>query len=350
MHDPLRVAVVGYGLAGSLFHAPFIAAVEGLTVSAVVTSDPQRQDAARHAHPAATVFRHVDELWAAAPEHDAVVIATPNRHHVPLARAALAAGLAVVVDKPLAASATDGAALVAEAAAAGRPLTVFQNRRFDGDFTTLQAVLASGELGELLRVESRFERWRPLPKAGAWREDADPAQAGGQLFDLGAHLIDQALLLLGQPESVYAESDRRRAGVTVDDDTFVAITFPGGRRAHLWTSMLAAEPGPRFIARGSKGTFVCWGLDPQEPALQAGARPGAPGWVAPVDRRATVTTDAGTRTIDVPAGRWETFYERWRDALRGVAPVPVDPADAVRGLQVIEAARHSAASGTVVTL
>ncbi|WP_420876667.1 Gfo/Idh/MocA family oxidoreductase, partial [Streptomyces niveiscabiei] len=206
--NPLRVGLIGYGLAGSVFHAPLIGTTKGLTLDTVVTSNPDRQAQARAEHPGAGVVASPDELLARAGELDLVVIASPNRTHVPLATAALDAGLPVVVDKPIAGTAAEARALAALAEERGLLLSVFQNRRWDNDFLTLRKLLADGELGDVWRFESRFERWRPLPKGG-WRESGDPAEIGGLLYDLGSHLVDQALVLFGPVTSVYAEADVR---------------------------------------------------------------------------------------------------------------------------------------------
>src|SRR3954469_15978138 len=217
---PLRVGLLGYGLAGRVFHAPLIAACPDLVLAAVVTRDPERRAALRAVHPGAEALDAPEQLWERAASLDLVVVATPNRSHAALARAALHAGLAVVVDKPLATSAAEARALIDEARARGRRLTVFQNRRWDGDYLTVRKLIADGALGAVHRFESRFERWNPVPRPG-WRESGDPADAGGLLFDLGAHLIDQALQLFGPARTVYAELDRRRPGVVADDDAFV---------------------------------------------------------------------------------------------------------------------------------
>jgi predicted dehydrogenase len=209
----LRVGLIGYGLAGSAFHAPLIAATPGMELAAVVTANPERARQVRERYPGAVVVDSAERLWERAPDLDLTVVATPNRTHVPLAVAALDAGLAVVVDKPLATTAEDGRRLADEARRRGLLLSVFQNRRWDGDFLTLRRLIGEGALGEVHRFESRFERWRPTPKTG-WREQGDPAEAGGVLFDLGAHLIDQALVLFGPARRVYAELDRRRPGWT----------------------------------------------------------------------------------------------------------------------------------------
>lgn len=351
MNDrPIRVGLIGYGLAGSVFHAPLIASVAGLRLAAVVTGNAERGAQARSEYPDVEVVPAAEGLWERAGELDLVVVASPNRTHVALARAALAAGLPVVVDKPLAATAAEGDALVEEARRRGLLLSVFQNRRWDGDFLTLRRLVAAGALGEVFRFESRFSRWRPAPKPG-WRERGDPAEAGGVLFDLGSHLVDQALVLFGPVESVYAETDRRRPGVEVDDDAFVALTHASGVRSHLWMSAVAAEHGARMRVFGSAAGYVKDGLDVQEDALKAGARPGPSGWGSePRERWGRV--GAGSEWTPVPTehGAYPAFYAGIAAALRHGTPPPVDPADAVRGLRIIEAARRSAREGTVVRM
>ena len=258
-----------------MFHAPLVAATPGLRVAAVVTRNPERRERAERDHPGVRVVAEVAEMLA---EVDIAVVATPNREHVPVARAALDAGVHVVVDKPLAVTASEGRELVEEAHRAGRVLTVFQNRRWDGDFLTVRRLLERGALGQVVRFESRFERWRPKIAPGAWRESGDPREGGGLLLDLGSHLVDQALVLFGRPRSVYAEVERRREGATVDDDVFVALEHDGGVRSHLWANVVAAAPDSRFRVLGLEAAYVKDGLDPQEAALRAGARPGDPGW------------------------------------------------------------------------
>ncbi len=346
---------MGYGLAGSVFHAPLVAATPGLRVAAVVTGDAGRAAAARDAYPGVQIVRHADELFAAPETVDLVVVAAPNVAHVSLARRAVAARVPVVVDKPFATTAADAAALVREAEAAGVLVTVFQNRRHDDDFRTLRAVLGGGTLGRVVRVESRYDRYRPAVQAGRWRENADPAIGGGLLLDLGAHLVDQAVALFGAPEAVYAEVDRVRPGAAVDDDVFLALRYDDGPRVHLWATMTARLAGPRFRVAGLAGTFEVHGADPQEDALRAGARPGDPGWgVDPSRRTGTLRADVGgvpvTAAVELLPGAYEHFYAGVRDAIRNGSRPPVDPWDAVLGLRVIEAARRSAARGGGVPL
>jgi predicted dehydrogenase len=220
------------------FHAPFIAATPGLRLATVVTRDPGRAAQVQAEYPGAIVRERATDVWAARDEYDLVVVAAPNAAHVSLATEAIHAGLPVVVDKPLAVTSAEARSLIALARDRGVRMTVFQNRRHDGDFQTLRRLLADGTLGDPLRFESRFERWRPVPKGG-WRESGAAEAGGGLLMDLGSHLIDQALELFGPAATVYGELDRRRPGIEVDDDVFVAVTHVSGVRSHLWMSVLA---------------------------------------------------------------------------------------------------------------
>jgi predicted dehydrogenase len=339
----LRVGLIGYGHAGSVFHAPLIAATRGLHLAAIVTTNSERAERAFHTYPSARIVGTADELWVRPGEIDVVVVASPNKTHVPLTLAALAAGIAVVVDKPMAATAADASRLVDEAGARGVPLTVFHNRRWDGDFLTLRRLLQEDKLGHVLRFESRFERWRPAPRGG-WRELGAAEEAGGLLYDLGTHLIDQALTLFGPVEQVYAEIDRRRPGVAVDDDVFVALTHASGVRSHLWTTVMAGTPGPRFRVLGSRAAFTKYGMDVQEDALRAGARPTDADWGAePAERWGLLGADDNVQPVPTTRGAYQQFYRELVDALRTDAPTPVDPLDAVAVLEVIELARRSAA-------
>ena len=345
----IRVGLIGYGLAGAVFHGPLVASEPGMVVRSVVTGDPERQAQARTTHPDAEILPNIDGLWAAAPDHDLVVIGTPNRFHAPITLRALEEGLHVVIDKPMAPSATQGQHVVEEAKARGLLLTVFQNRRWDGDFLTVRRLLHEGALGEVVRFESRFERWRPALTEGAWRERGGPEEAGGLLFDLGAHLIDQAVQLFGPPMRVYAEVDLRRPEAEVDDDAFVALEHANGVRSHLWMNVLAAIRDPRMRVLGLSGTYEKYGLDVQEEALANGMRPGDPDWGRePADAWGRLVTDDGERTVETEPGAYERFYAGVVEALRSSGPPPVDPLDSVRVLRIIEASFESARSGSVV--
>lgn len=346
---PLRVGLVGYGLAGSVFHAPLIAATEGLVLDTVVTSNPERREQARAEHSGVRFAASPEELWTGDPV-DLVVLASPNRTHVPLATAALRAGVPVVVDKPLAGTAAEAYELAALAKDRGLLLSVFQNRRWDNDFLTLRRLLDDGELGTVQRFESRFERWRPQPKGG-WRESGDPAEIGGLLYDLGSHLVDQALTLFGPAVRVYAESDTRRPGAEVDDDTFIAITHAGGVRSHLWASATTAQLGPRFRALGSAAGYVKYGLDPQEAALRDGLRPGPAGWGAePESAWGTLGAGDSVRPVPTLPGDYPAYYAAVAAALRDGSAPPVTALEAAAALEVLEAARRSAREGRTVEL
>jgi predicted dehydrogenase len=339
---PVRVALVGYGLGGAAFHAPVIHATDGLALEAVVTSDPDRAADARARYPHATVLPDAAEVWAGDDPPDVAVLATPNRTHVPLGLEALDAGLHVVVDKPLAASADDARRLQAAGRDRNRMVTVYQNRRWDGDFRTLQRLLTTGDLGDVHRMESRFEGWRPVPKDG-WRQNPDPEEAGGLLYDLGAHLIDQALLLFGPVRDVHAEVDIRRDGARVDDDVFLALEHENRVRSHLWMNKVAAAPGPRFRVLGSAGTWTKAGQDPQEAWLRAGGSPTEDGFgIEPESAWGVLHDGEAARPVPTEPGHWRGFYEAVVRAVRTGAPPPVDPADAIATLEVIEAARRAA--------
>lgn len=332
----MRIGLIGFGVGGSAFHAPLIAATDGLELAAVVTSNPERAGAARAKYPKAAVVAHPRELWDLG--LDAVTITTPNSSHAPLAHDALDHGLNVVVDKPLATNVADAKSLVDHADEADLLLTVYLNRRWDGDFLTVAELVESGSLGKVHRFESRFERWRPQV-VPSWKETT--SDGGGILFDLGPHVIDQAVCLFGPVAAVYAEVGRVRADAVNDDDVFLAFTHRNGVRSHLWLSAVAADLGPRFRVLGNRGGYRIFGMDPQEAALRGGLVP------SPDDARwgARETADDGVRCSGdgelaqpTQRGNYLRFYQLWAAALRGDGPVPVDPADAVATLRIIDAA------------
>jgi scyllo-inositol 2-dehydrogenase (NADP+) len=324
----LRAGIVGYGLAGEVFHAPLIDAVDGIDVAGIVTANEERAARARAAFPDSELVASVDELWD---RIDVLVVAAPNRAHVPLALAAFERGTPVVMDKPMAPSLAEAERLVD----AGGALTVFQNRRLDGDFLTLQGILERGELGTVTRFESRFERFRPEVDGSGWRELGDAAEGGGLLLDLGAHLVDQARLLFGHPRRVYAELHTRRPGAEVEDDVFLALEHEGGVRSHLWMSAVAPLYGPRFRVSGLEAGFASDGLDPQEAQLSEGMRPGDQGY--------------GEADGLLP-GAYERFYEGVVTWVRDGAPAPVDPRDSLACMRVLDAARVSAQKHSVIEL
>ncbi len=270
MTEPLNVAIVGYGFASKTFHAPLIAAVPGLELMAIASSDPAKVKAD---WPDVAVEATAANLFGRR-EIDLVVIPTPNTSHFPLACMALAAGKHVVVDKPFTVTLAEARCLQAEAAAACRLLSVFHNRRWDSDFLTLQRVIASGKLGRIVHFESHFDRYRPQVRA-RWREQA--GAGSGLWYDLGAHLVDQVLQILGVPESISLDLATQRDGAATDDWFHTVLRY-GQSRCILHGSALAALPVPRFTVHGSLGSFSKMGLDPQEDLLKSGRRPPALGW------------------------------------------------------------------------
>ena len=347
-----RVVIIGYGLAGAVFHAPLIASTPGMSVAGIVTNNPERQAQAQRDFPSATILSSAGQIWREPNLYDLVVIATPNRSHLPLGIAAMNAGLPVVIDKPITASVSNAEQLIATSERTGKLLTVFQNRRWDNDFLTVRRLLDADLdlLGTITRFESRFERYRATPHEGAWRELPGEEEAGGLLFDLGSHLIDQAVQLFGLPTHIYAEVEKRRHGALVDDDTFVALRFASGVNAHLWMSAVTRIAGPRIRISGLRGTYEKWGLDPQEEAMRIGMRPVDDGWgLEPREKWGRLSTDVGGIHIDGPVemlpGAYEQYYALLREALVTGGPPPVDPRDTVTVLRIIEAAKKSAEKG-----
>jgi predicted dehydrogenase len=347
----LRVALVGYGLSGSVFHAPLIAACAGLRLLSVVTSNHDRQQQAAEDNPGIQVLERLDDLWTRAADYDLVVVASPTGTHVAVGLAALEAGLPVVVDKPMAPSATEAARLVHAAEQRRLMLSVFHNRRWDGDTLTVRQLLAQGAVGAVVRFESRFERWRPAIRKGAWRDRAVAEEGGGVMLDLGSHIIDQALDVFGPAVRVYADVRTLRDGAMAEDDVLVALEHGGGVRSHLWASLVAAAPGPRVKLLGLGGGYEKHGLDVQEDQLRAGGRPGDQDWgIEPPQSWGRLVTVDGDRPVKTERGAWERYYDGIAEALRTGNPPPVDGRSALAVVEVIDAARRSSQSGKVIAV
>ncbi|TPG20921.1 oxidoreductase [Sphingomonas koreensis] len=340
----IAVGLIGYGLAGKTFHAPLIGAVERLRLAAVATS---RAAAVAADWPSARVAPDAAALIAD-PAIELIVVATPNDTHAPLARAALAAGKHVVIDKPFALDVAEGEALIALAAAQERMLTVFHNRRWDGDFRTVRTLIGDGAVGTPMLYEARWDRFRLDQRAG-WKDEA--GRGAGLLADLGSHLIDQALQLFGVPDTLSADLAVQRAGGVTEDYVELTLHY-GPMRAILSAAMTVAAARPRFALHGTGGSFVKYGLDPQEAALGGGLDPDSAGFGEDaVALFGTLTKpDGATRRITTERGAYRDFYEGVAKAIGDGAPPPVDPADAVAGLRLIELARRSAAEGRRLTV
>ena len=326
----LNVGLVGFGFAGKIFHAPVIRVVEGLRLTTIV----QRSGAPDPRYADVEFVRSVDELLTRA--IDLVVIATPNASHHPIAKQCLLAGRHVVIEKPLSAIVAEAEELARLSEEKRRVLSAYQNRRYVGDFVTLQHLLSEGVLGRVVVFESHFDRFRPQLKPAAWREQ--PLPGSGIWFDLGAHLLDQALVLFGIPQAISADIRIERDGAAVDDAFDVTLHYPR-MRALLRASMLASSPGPTFAVHGTNGSFVKYGLDPQEAALKAGRTPDESHWdTEPSEMHGTLTTPEGSRMIPTIPSSFTHYYENIRDAILGKAQLAVIPAQALNVMRGLELA------------
>jgi scyllo-inositol 2-dehydrogenase (NADP+) len=335
----IRVGLVGFGLAGRVFHAPIISSVDGLELAAVME---RSSDHAADRYPGITTYRSVDELLADG-SIKLVVVATPNHTHFEIALKALEAAKSVVVDKPTSTTSAEIAQLVEFAGGIGLQVIPFHNRRWDGDFRTIQSILHDKLLGSLVHYESNFDRWKPGPSRSSWKEDPDE---GGILLDLGTHLVDQALTLFGLPESVSAEVRRERDGEGANDAFTLRLHYYTGFSVTLGANSLSSLARPRFHLRGTKGNFWKWGLDPQEDALGKLSRADTPNWgKESPDRWGTLSVDAEGNTVTHPIetlpGDYRFFYQGVRDALLDTAQAPVLGADAWHTARILEWAAES---------
>lgn len=345
MKKDIGVGIVGFGLAGRVFHAPLVDAVDGVRVAGIVARS--NADQARASYPDARVVFDLQELLK---DEDVrvVVIASPNSTHAQFAAEVLEADRDVVVDKPFATSSVDAEKLIALAKERGRVLTVFHNRRWDGDFLTVQSLVEGGTLGRLVMFESHFDRFAPLlNRAKPWKEAADAS--GGLLWDLGSHLVDQALELFGAPERIFADVRSERTGSLTDDGFDILLQYgsaQSGLRVLLRASILAGEPGPRFMLRGEAGAFTKFGLDPQEAALRGGALAAGEDWGRETEQYWGTLTQAGESgkvayKIPTMAGDYRKFYVNLRDVLHGHAQLAVSGQEALMVTRMLELARES---------
>ena len=342
----LRAGLVGYGFAGQTFHAPVISAVPGMVLAAVASSQSGK---VRADWPGVDVVPDTAALVARA-DVDLVVVATPNAQHHPVAKAALEAGKHVVVDKPFTLDAAQARELAALAQRGGKLLSVYQNRRFDADFRTLQDLLASGQIGRPVFLESHFDRFRPEVRE-RWREQAVPG--AGLWVDLGAHLLDQALQLFGLPDTLQLDCAQLRDGAQVEDYFHAVLRYESGPaaplRVLLHATTLAAHAAPRYLLHGTRGSYVKYGVDPQEDALRAGERPGGEGWGIDAQDGELTAVATGNWMQSKPwptrAGNYVDYYAAVRDAIIGKGPNPVPPEQAVTLMELLDLGRQSALEG-----
>jgi predicted dehydrogenase len=348
---PVRTAVLGYGFGGRIFHCPFISAVPGLELTAILQ---RTGDTAAAAYPSARILRSLEEVLND-PAIDLCVVTTPNTSHVELATAALRAGKHVVVDKPLAPTSAEARGLIDLAAAQGKLLAPFHNRRYDGDFLTVRKLVDEGTLGRIVQVLSHYDRFRPLQRPNSWKEAAGPAS--GNLFDLGPHLVDQAVALFGTPTAVTASVRYDRDQTDIDDAADIVFDYTvNGRtlRYECHETMLAADPAPRFRVHGTHGSYTKHGLDPQERALLDGRRPPQLGsqepWLPEPESAWGTLTLATERREPVQVerkpcpsvtGDYRRFYANVRDAIHGTAPLAIPAEDGFRTIRLLELALQS---------
>src|SRR6185437_15270960 len=319
MANDIRVGVIGFGLAGRIFHAAVVAETPGLELACIVQ---RRGDEAAKAYPGVRIARSIEEMLEDRSVH-LVVVGTPSYAHFEHGMQCLRARRNVMIDKPFALTSQEAAGLIDEARKQGVLLTAYQNRRWDGNHLTLKQVLASGRLGRVVSYESHFDRFREQPRLDVWRESGGPG--GGTLFDLGSHLIDQVTALFGNPRSLWADVRIDRENGAADD----------------------AFPGPQHVVHGTKGSFVKWGLDPQEDALKAGAKFSDPGFGEDSESKwgtLYIPGQAPEKIKTVP-GDYRGIYVNVRDAILGKAKLEVTPEHAWRTTRLIELARLSSAEG-----
>ena len=345
MTEPIRAAVIGFGNGGRTFHTAFISAVPGLQLAAIVQ---RKGDEAALAYPNAKIYRSVEELLAD-DSIQLVSVTTSNQTHFELGRQCLLAGKHTVIDKPFTVTSAEAAELIAIARERKLVLSAFQNRRWDGDFRTVRDLISRGVLGRIVVFESHYDRFRQEIRLDTWKEGGLPS--GGQLYDLGTHIIDQALALFGAPDTITADIRVERQGALNEDAFDIRLGYIGETEKNLtvWlrSTMTAAIPGPRFSLHGSQGSFVKFGIDPQEDAIKAGGIIGSPGWgEEPESEWGRLSLADGSQSrVRSEAGDYRGYYANIRDAILGDAPIAVPATDAWRTARIIELARQSSAEG-----
>ena len=339
MTNPINVGLVGFGMAGQVFHGPLIHANPNLRLTHILE---RRGNEAQKRYPQAKVVRDLDSLLRES-SVELIVVATPNTSHLEIATKSLEAGKHVVVDKPFTITSADADQLIALSKKVGRRLSVFQNRRWDGDFLTVRQILDQRLLGRVAEFHSRFDRFRPGVQPNAWREQSGPGS--GVLFDLGSHLIDQAVVLFGRPTGIYADLRLQRDRAAAVDNFEVQLQY-SNLKVTLHAGSLVCEPSPRFLLYGTEGTYQKFGLDPQEEALKQGSMPSKPGWgEEPESAWGTITQcngEAARKKYRTLAGNYPAYYTNVYQAIMGREELAVKPDQSRNIIHLIELAEQSA--------
>jgi len=340
------VGLASYGMSGMVFHAPLLSVNPGFKIISILE---RKRNLSRERYPGIKIVRNYSELLSD-DSIELVIVNTPDRFHFQMAREALQAGKHVVLEKPFLLDSREGDELIRIAEDQKRLLSVFQNRRWDGDFLTVKEILHKGLLGRLVEYEAHFDRYRNFIQQHTWKED--PASGTGTLFNLGSHLIDQALVLFGKPEYVLADIRIQRTGGKIDDAFTLWLGYPDVK-VTIKASYLVREPGPRYLLHGTEGSFLKYGIDPQEEALKKGELPGGPDWgMEQREEWGRLNTVIGPHNgpYETLPGNYPAYYENIYQALTGKADLEVTAAQANQVVRVIEAARESNRSGYRVNM
>jgi scyllo-inositol 2-dehydrogenase (NADP+) len=338
MNPVIRIGILSYGMSGKVFHAPLLHVNPGFAIASIMQ---RTGNSAHEKYPYAEIVRNAGDIIHD-PKIDAVLVNTPDHTHYDFAREALEAGKHVVVEKPFVLDLKEGEALIELAEKKSKVLTVFQNRRWEGDFLTIRKIVEQKLLGHLVEFEAHFDRFRNFIR-DSWKEK--PENKSGTLFNLGSHLVDQAIVLFGMPSAVYADIRKQRTGAKVDDLFDLSLTYPE-IKVTLKGSYLVREPGPRFILHGTEGSFVKYSTDPQEEALNAGHFPDEPGWgKEPEEKWGILNTTSGNLhfrgKIETLSGCYPEFYNRLYDTIVKGKELAVKPIESLNGIRIIKAAYES---------
>ena len=337
--NPITTAILSYGMSGEIFHAPLLDAHHGFKLSKVVQRNSTKASAR---YPHVKIATHVDEVIQDE-TIELIIVNTPNDTHYSFATQALEAGKHVVVEKPFSVTTAEAESLIALARKTGKLLTVFQNRRWDGDFLTIKKIVEAKLVGSIAEFELHYDRYRNYIEANTWKEESAPGT--GILYNLGSHMLDQVLVLFGMPGEIDARIGIQRPGGKVDDYYDIRLQY-NGFHAIVKSSYLVREPGPRYILHGTAGSFIKYGIDPQEQALKEGKQPGSTSWGSePKELWGKLnTTLEGLHVeslVETIPGNYLTFYKNVHEAIREGKELSVKPEESRNVIRVIEACIES---------